>query len=794
MWPESRPEVVNDAPQESVGTNIGSANDKLSGLNDALQDFQAFPPVEASSSKDNSLGSEKPLSHSSGGSTEKKLVASSFVKIQNGCEVPLEWTRGTSASKVPLEKSVVQIFEELVEQQPNAPAIQWDGETWTYHELNEKANRIAHLLRSEKYYGIEKEDAVGVFMEQSAYPVLAMLAIVKAGGSYVPLDPTFQDSHVSFVLKDTGANILIMDHTTYDRCTEIDVDDFSGEFLDLDEDLDLIMEQPTHNPENIFGINGTSRFHFIFTSGSTGKPKGIEILHQGFIRLSIHTNWVNVNASTKFGSMANYAFDASSFETWSTLLNGGEIVVVPRSLALNPTTLKRFLHNHQINMMFLTTQLFHLVAGELPDAFGCLDQIVVGGEALSPEWAKVVLSSEAPPKRLTNGYGPAENSACTSFHDVTLEDIKPGWSVPIGKPLTNTEVILLNAKLERVKVGEVGELCLAGPGLARGYVNRPDYTAQAFIPHPFKDNGEKLYRSGDLARWGEDGLLYYEGRNDRQVKIRGFRIELNGIETVIRKESGIRDAAVVVREDRPGNKQIVAYCIPSIAEILDDMTSIHALCSKLRMSLEAQLPSFMIPSAFIMLGELPVTPNGKLDTKSLPAVCEILNKDKSHIHPPVTNTEKRVHRIWLDLLEVPSHLDIGIHAEFHDVGGDSLTAAKLLILVEREFQVKCPAYEFFGLPTIANLARIIDVLGRKDASDSDEGETNVDLRKEVKLDPSIKPKSKYIFKEPKTVLLTGVTGFLGAYLLRDLLKDESISRVYALVRAKDEEHALERVR
>ena len=708
------------------------------------------------------------------------------VKPRTGLPVPDKWS--SIVSYVPIDKSVVDIFEFYAANQPNSPAIRWGNEQWSYHSLNEQANRIANLLRSKEHYGIAKEEPVAFCMEQSAYPIIAALAIVKAGGCYVPLDPTFQQSHIEYVLQNTGANILIHDDTTADRCA--DLIDFEGQFLDLDQDVDLILEQSSDNLKNLFGINGNSRFHIIYTSGSTGKPKGIEILHKGFIRLSLNTNWINITASSKFASMANYAFDASSFEIWSTLLNGAEIIVLPRSAALNPKSLKRFLRDNKVTQLFLTTQLFHFVARELPDAFGVLDQIVVGGEALSPEWCKAVLESGNPPKRLTNGYGPAENSAASSFHDVKLEDIREGYSVPIGIPLTNSEVLVLNERMEHVKIGDVGEICLSGPGVARGYMNRPDITAEKFVDHPFKP-GTKLYRSGDLARWSENGLLYYEGRRDRQVKIRGFRIELSGIEAIIRKAPYlIRDVAVIVREDRPGNRKIVAYCIPK-EDITDDIQKIHSVCAELRLFLESEMPSYMVPSAFIVVSELPITPNGKLNTKKLPRVSDILSMDPSRVYAPTTETEKAVSLIWNDLLNLKT---ISIHAEFQDLGGDSLNAAKLLLLIEDKFSVKCPAYEFFGLPTIANLSRIIDLLKSQGNNSDDEAETYIDLTKEVKLDAEIQPEAQYVFQEPTNVFLTGATGFLGAYLLRDILRDDKIEKVFVLVRAPDSVQALQRIR
>ena len=370
----------------------------------------------------------------------------------------------------------------------------------------------------------------------------------------------------------------------------------------------------------------------------------------------------------------------------------------------------------------------------------------------------------------------------------------PGASVPIGVPTSNTEVLLLDENLKPVKVGEIGEICCGGHGLARGYINLPDMTAEKFLEHPMS-SGERIYRSGDLARWSGNGILYFEGRRDRQVKIRGFRIELTGIETTIRHHSElVRDAAVVVREDTPGNRKIVAYCVTSGSEAsMDDLQHIHDVCARLRTYLEEEMPSYMIPSAIILVPDLPITPNGKLNLEALPTVEETLGKDTRHIHHPVTPTEKRVAQIWCDLLNLKA---VSIHAEFQDLGGDSLNAAKLLILCEQIFSVKCPVYEFFNLPTVANLSRIIDLLKiRCEQGDQTEGgENGIDLLKFVKLDSSIQPTTSYVFSNPTVVFLTGATGFLGAYLLRDILRDNSVETVYTLVRAGSQQEGLERIR
>ena len=326
------------------------------------------------------------------------------MKFENGSDVPIAWT--TAESDIPIDKSVVDIFQGHVGENPFALAVSWNNEEWSYDSLNMESNRIAHLLRS-KQYGVTKGQRVAFFMEQSVYPILAALAIVKAGGTYVPLDTSFPDSHVAYVLKDAGVTVLIHDDTTCERVMALD-DDVDVKKLDFDLDLEAIASQPESDLDDV-QLSGDSSFQIIYTSGSTGKPKGIELLHKGFIRLSLNTNWINITPQTRYASMANYAFDASSFEIWSTLLNGGTIVVLPRSFALNPKSLKRFILEQNITMMFMTTQLFHFVARELPDAFSTLDQLVVGGEALSPEHAKEVLSA-GPPKRLTNGYGPAENT------------------------------------------------------------------------------------------------------------------------------------------------------------------------------------------------------------------------------------------------------------------------------------------------------------------------------------------------------------------------------------------------
>lgn len=374
-----------------------------------------------------------------------------------------------------------------------------------------------------------------------------------------------------------------------------------------------------------------------------------------------------------------------------------------------------------------------------------------------------------------------------------LEDLKGGAAVPIGVPTSNSEVLLLDKDLQPVKVGEIGEIFCGGHGLASGYVNLPDMTAEKFLTHPMSDD-RRIYRSGDLARWSKNRVLFFEGRHDRQVKIRGFRIELTGIETKIRKRDElVRDVAVVVREATSGHRRIVAYCVPSDSEVLGDLYRIRTVCAQLRTYLEREMPSYMIPSAIILVPDLPITPNGKLNLDALPTVEEILGRDISAMYPPLTATERRVAEIWCALLNLEA---VSIHTQFQDLGGDSLNAAQLLILCEKAFSVKCPVYEFFSLPTVANLSRIIDFLkGRGEQSDQTGGKEDfIDLRKFVKLDVSIQPTTSYEFSKPTVVVLTGATGFLGAYLLREILRDSSVEAVHAIVRAKSQEEGLQRIR
>lgn len=677
----------------------------------------------------------------------------------------------------PRHLSAAQVFEECVDLYPDLIALKWADECIAYRELNRRANQLAHYLRDQ---GVGLETPVAFYMEPSPNLFVAILAIIKAGGSYLPLDITYPEERLDFMVRDAGVKLVLTDANT---TGDTDPLSFCERALCLTAEANQIAVQSETNLDPV--ACGDSRIYIMYTSGSTGTPKGIEILHRGVVRLARNANYIHITEKDRVGQVANPAFDAFTMEVWIALLNGAQLTGVDRKVALSPDALAQCISEEKLTFLFLTAALLNHTARECPDAFKTLRYLASGGEAMNPTWVRKIMEHGAP-EQIVNLYGPTESTVITTYYIVN-ELNEDAQSVPIGMTVSNTDVYLLNADNELVDVGEAGEICIGGDAMTRGYLNRPELNDEKFIPHP-KRPGERLYRSGDLGHWREDGAIEFMGRADGQVKIRGFRVELTGIESVILKDSEVEAAAAILREDQPGHKQLVAYVVPRNSGILQIKEDIHSTCVRLREFVRVELPHYMVPSAFILIEHLPLTPNRKIDHKQLPSPHEVIAK-AAHFTPPVTPTESRIERLWCRLLDLDK---ISIHTSFIQAGGDSLMAAQLLLQVEEEFGIKVPAYEFLHVPTIAQLARQVDSIGFQEGESEDDVEV-VNLTKEAVLDPGITPShNSYTWRHPKNVFLTGATGFLGAYLIRDLIVKKGVV-VYALVRAENHERAMERI-
>ncbi|HYG35059.1 MAG TPA: amino acid adenylation domain-containing protein, partial [Clostridia bacterium] len=445
----------------------------------------------------------------------------------------VEWNN--TATEYPHDKSIQELFEAQVERTPDATAVVFGSQAMTYRELNGRANQVANYLRQ---FGICPDVPVGLCMRRSGDMVVGLLAILKAGGAYVPLDSTYPKERVAFMLADTRAPVVLTQ-----QCLLSQVPCEQAKVICLDGDWELIARESRSNPPLAAGPESLA--YITYTSGSTGQPKGVAVPHRAVIRLVINTNYIQLDATDRVAQVSNISFDAATFEIWGALLNGGQVIGITRDVSLSPEAFASELREQGITALFLTTALFNQLASEVPGAFATLRTVMTGGESHDPKWMRAVLKN-GPPQRLANVYGPTENTTFTSYYLVREVDEKAS-SIPIGRPIGNTQMYILDPYLNPVPIGVPGELYAGGDGLARGYWNRPELTAEKFIPNPFSQRGPaRLYKTGDLARYLPDGSIEFLGRRDHQVKIRGFRIELGEIEMMLGRHPAVREGVVTV--------------------------------------------------------------------------------------------------------------------------------------------------------------------------------------------------------------------------------------------------------
>jgi amino acid adenylation domain-containing protein len=591
----------------------------------------------------------------------------------------------------PHDLCIHELFAEQVERNPDAVAVAFEEQQLTYDELNCRANQLAHCLRS---LGVGADVLVGICVERSLEMIVGLLGILKAGGAYVPLDPDYPQERLSFMLADTQIKVLLTQQNLVEKLQKHQV-----KLVCLDTDSPVIAQCSQDNAiaPPIADVQATNLAYVIYTSGSTGQPKGVEVVHRGVNRLLFGVNYVHLDETQRFLQIAPISFDASTFEIWGALLHGARCVLFPESI---PTakSLSEEIHKHGITVLWLTSALFNSIIDDDPQALSEIKQLLIGGEALS--LAHVNRAFETLPfTQIINGYGPTESTTFTCCYPIPRKIETTIESIPIGSPIANTQVYILDDYLQPVPVGVPGELHIGGAGLARGYLNRPELTQEKFIPNPF-DNS-KLYKTGDLARYLPDGNIEYLGRIDHQVKIRGFRIELGEIEAVLSQHEDVQISCVIVREDTPGEKQLVAYIVPQ-----KDVT---LTTSELRQFLGNKLPGYMIPSAFVMLDSLPLTPNGKVDRRALKAPAHTSNSDR---FIEVRNQlELKLLQIWSNILKIDK---IGVQDNFFDLGGHSLLAPYLMTQIKQQIGKDIPVKDLFQNPTIEQLAAII----QKESDDS----------------------------------------------------------------------------
>ena len=588
-----------------------------------------------------------------------------------------------TAVEFPREGCVHHLFEEQVALRPDAVAVEFGEQRLSYRELEARANQLAWALKAR---GVGVDVLVAVCLERSVELIVSLLAILKAGGAYVPLDSSYPARRLEQMLEDTTPRLLITTRALLEQLPQ----EGRPELMLLEEER--LANLPRTAPR--LPVSGRNLAYVDFTSGSTGRPKGVAVEHRGVLRLLYGAPYARLGPEETFLLIAPISFDASTLEVWGPLCLGGRLVVFPPRSPSELDLLTDVLHRHSITLLHLTAGLFSQMVELGMDGLKGVRQLLTGGDVVSAPHVKRVLEELKIP--VTACYGPTESTLFTSVHRMTrVEDV--GASVPIGRPIGNTQVYVLDAGMEPVPVGVAGELYIGGDGLARGYLRQPDVTADRFIPNPFSAvPGERLYRTGDLARFRPDGVLEFLGRRDSQVKVRGYRIELAEVEASLLAHPAVKDGLVVVR-DGAGGKRLVAYYV-------EHSQPLEA--PRVRDWLKQKLPEFMVPAAFVKLAALPLTANGKVDRKALPSP-EQDGPSAEAVQGPRTVMESLVARIWMPLLGVAR---VGVKDDFFALGGHSLLATRVVSRLRAALGRDVPVRWVFEAPTVEALAERLEAV------------------------------------------------------------------------------------
>lgn len=594
----------------------------------------------------------------------------------------------SNAAPIP-EKTVIGLFEEQVDRTPNATAVQFGEDSLSYNELDQRANQLAHYL---KKLGIGPDALVGVCLDRSFNMVVALLAVLKSGGAYVPLDPSYPADRIGFMLEDAQIRVLLAESSLRANFPAGPV-----QIVSMDENWKDISSNSKARIDH--RVDGTSLAYVIYTSGSTGRPKGVAVPHRA---LANHMQWMQrefgFHSQDRVLQKTPFTFDASVWEFYAPLLVGGQLIMLQPGSHRDPRLLREAIVGGEITHIQMVPALMSalLSAESLKEAVH-LRQVFCGGEALSADLAQQIWSQVD--VEVVNLYGPTEGTIDTTFWRSARCQLN--GNVPIGRPIGNVQIYVLDEQMALAPIGVQGELFISGDGLARGYVNSPRLTAERFIPNPFGEPGARMYRTGDLARWWADGNLEYLGRVDQQVKVRGFRIEPGEIEAALQEYAGVRQAVVVVREDTPGDKRLVAYYTWSDAA--EKEAASKSWAEKLRLHAAGSLPEYMVPNAYVLLEKLPLTANGKLDRKALPAP-EGDAYGVSAYEAPVGEVETKVAAIWAEVLHVER---VGRHDNFFQLGGHSLLAISLIERL-RQSGLQIDVRALFVQPTLADFATSIN--------------------------------------------------------------------------------------
>ena len=587
--------------------------------------------------------------------------------------------RNDTTTAYPRDASVTALFEAEAAARPGAIALVFGDQTLTYRDLDRRSNQLAHTLRER---GVRAETPVGILAVRSIEMIVGVLGILKAGGAYVPLDPEYPAARLAFLVDDAAVKIVVGTGEFPAALAERDL-------VRLDAEAELLA-CADDAPLADVGRGAGSLTYVMYTSGSTGRPKGVAVPDRAVVRLVKSTNYAGFAAAEVFLQLAPLAFDASTFEIWGPLLNGGRLVVAPAAMPSLPE-IGALIRARGVTSLWLTTGLFNAMVEHHAEGLATLRRVLTGGDTLSVPHVRAAMEA-LPGVEIINGYGPTEGTTFTTCHTVSFADTM--GAIPIGRPLANTRVYLLDEHLGLVPTGAFGELYVGGDGLARGYLGLPELTAERFVQSPF-DAGERLYRTGDLARYLPDGGLAFGGRRDFQVKLRGFRIELGEIEIVLGDHPAVGACTVIAREDTPGDKRLVAYVVGRGAAAPGGAALARYLAER--------LPAHMIPTAFVPLAAIPITANGKIDRRALPAPDAAARGEREYVAPrgPV---EEALAAIFAEVLKIA---DVGAHDSFFELGGHSLLATQAVTRIRGAFGVELPLRTIFDAPSPAALAALV---------------------------------------------------------------------------------------
>ena len=622
------------------------------------------------------------------------------------CDLPLlteaekrsllvDWNQ--TLADYPSGKCVHHIVEEEAFRTPDAVAIEFEGTRLTYRELNERANRLARYLQRLR---VRPETIVGVCLDRSLEMIVALLGILKAGGAYLPLDSSQPKERLAFILEEAQAPIVLTQEALRALVPEaghavishLKAQSPNPTIICADSRKQEIDRESLTNA--VSKATAESLAYISFTSGSTGRPKGVCVPHRAVVRLVKNTDYASFTANEVFLQLAPLAFDASTFEIWGPLLNGARLVLFPPH-APSLAELGEFIQKRGVTTLWLTAGLFHQMIEEQTNYLRGVRQLLAGGDVLSVPLVKRALE-ELPDSRLINGYGPTENTTFTCCHQITNASVE-GRSIPIGRPIANTQVYLLDENLQPVPIGVPGELYAGGDGLAHGYLNQPELTAEHFIPNPFNDDPRaRLYKTGDLARWLPNGSIEFLGRMDGQVKIRGHRVELGEIEAVVSRHPAVRECVVVASKDGLGDKRLTAYFVSP--------DSSQPTSEELRAHLRRALPDYMIPSGLVRLQSLPHTTSGKVDRNALPEPGKTGMEPRPQFVTVNDDCEKQLAEIWQEVLGLGR---VGASDDFFELGGHSLLALRLIARVESVFGKRIPVASVFHGRTVAQMAMLL---------------------------------------------------------------------------------------